>query len=245
MTATVSPRPAERHQRLCAWVGVSFMPAFLIGLLVAGWLPPPAPGMDAGAVAAMYAEDRTRIRIGVLILTAAAPLLAFFVAALSHQLRRIAPGSPLVTAQTIAGSCLLLEFLFPQLVWQTAAYRAPRSPEIVQTLNDLGWLPYIGIVGTAIAQMVIIAAVVLTDRSAEPLLPRWSAYLNLWTAAGVACGSLCVFVTDGPIAWNGIISFWLLAVSFFVFMTTMTVLMLRASRRVEAAPVRPEAAQPV
>lgn len=240
MTATVERRTierrmSERHQRLCVWAGVSFMPAFLIGLLVAGWLPPPAPGMDAAAVAAMYAEDRTRIRIGVLILTAAAPLLAFFVAALSHQLRRIAPGSPLVTAQTIAGSCLLLEFLFPQLVWQTAAYRAERSPEIVQTLNDLAWLPYIGIVGTAIAQMVIIAAVVLTDGTTRPLLPRWAAYLNLWTAAGVACGSLCVFVTTGPIAWNGLISFWLLAVSFFAFMTTMTVLMLRASRRVEAA----------
>jgi hypothetical protein len=43
------------------------------------------------------------------------------------QLRRIAgPSSPLVTAKTVAGSCLILEFLFPQLAWQTAASsRAP------------------------------------------------------------------------------------------------------------------------
>lgn len=27
----------------------------------------------------------------------------------------------------LAGSCLILEFIFPQLVWQTAAYRSERS----------------------------------------------------------------------------------------------------------------------
>lgn len=226
----------ERHQRFCVWAGICFAPVFLIGLgPVAGWIPPPSPTMDAQAVTRMFTEDRDRIRIGIWILTAGTPLLAFFVAAISHQLRRIAPGSPLVTAQTIAGSCLLLEFLFPQLVWQTAAYRPERDPAIVQTLNDLAWLPYIGIVGTAIAQMVIIAVVVLSDRATAPLLPRWSAYVNLWSALGVAGGSFCVFVKDGPIAWNGLISWWLLALSFFVFMGTMTWLMLRSSRQTEAA----------
>lgn len=139
---------AERHQRFCIWAGIAFAPVFLIGFaLVAGFIPPPSPALDAEAVARLFAEDRIRIRIGIWIATAAAPLLAFYVAALSHQLRRIAgPDSPLVTAQTIAGSCLILEFLFPQLAWQTAAYRAERDAATVQTLNDLAWLPYVGIV---------------------------------------------------------------------------------------------------
>jgi hypothetical protein len=226
----------ERHQRLCVWAGISFAPVFLIGFaLVAGFIPPPSPSMTADEVAHMFSAERDRIRIGIWIATAAAPLLAFYVAALTHQIRRIAGSdSPLATAQLIAGACLILEFIFPQLVWQTAAYRGERSPETVQMLNDLAWLPYVGIVGTAMAQMAIIAIVVFGDHRPEPLLPRWSAYLNIWAAFGVASGSLVVFTHSGPVAWNGILAWYLLCVSFFIWMVTMTWLMLRASRVAES-----------
>jgi hypothetical protein len=130
---------------------------------------------------------------------------------------------------------LILEFLFPQLVWQTAAYRRERSPETIQMLNDLAWLPYVGIIGTAMVQMAIIAIVVFGDHRPQPLLPRWSAYLNIWTALGVAPGSFVVFVHNGPLAWNGILAWWVLCVSFFVWMVAMTWLMLRASRIAERA----------
>jgi len=225
----------ERQQRLCVWGGITFAPLFLIGFaLVAGFVPPPSPGMSADAVARMFAEGRGRIRTGIWIACAAAPFLAFFVAALTHQIRRIAGSdSPLALAQLIAGSCLILEFLFPQLVWQTAAYRVERSPEITQMLNDLAWLPYVGIVGTAMVQMAIIAVVVFQDSRHQPLLPRWCAYLNIWTALGVASGSCVVFVHSGPLAWNGLLAWWVLCVSFFVWMVTMTWLMLHASRVAE------------
>ena len=227
----------ERQQRFCVWAGFAFAPIFAIGFwAIAGFIPPPSPSMDAAAVAQMFAENRNRIRIGIWIATAAAPLLAFYVAALTYQVRRIAGSdSPLATAQTIAGSCLILEFLFPQLVWQTAAYRSERSAEMVQMLNDLAWLPYVGIVGTAMAQMAIIAIAVLQDRRSEPLLPRWSAYVCIWAALGVCSGSLVVFTKTGPLAWNGLLSWYLLCVAFFTWMVTMTWLMLRASRRADAA----------
>ena len=70
----------ERQQRLCVWGGITFAPLFLIGFaLVAGFVPPPSPGMSADAVARMFAEGRGRIRIGIWIACAAAPFLAFFV----------------------------------------------------------------------------------------------------------------------------------------------------------------------
>ncbi len=229
----------EKQQRLCVWAGITFAPVFLIGLgLVAGFIPPPAPSMTADEVARMFTQDRDRIRVGIWIVTAAAPLLAFFVAALTHQIRRIAGAdSPFATVQVVAGACLILEFIFPQLVWQTAAFRAERSAEIVQTLNDLAWLPYIGVVGTTMVQMLIMAIVVLQDPREEPLLPRWSAYLNIWAALGIAPGSLVVFTHTGPVAWNGIIAFWLLCVAFITWMAVMTWLMLRASHVAEPNPL--------
>jgi hypothetical protein len=227
----------ERHQRICVWAGIGFAPVFAIGFwAVAHFIPPPSPHMTATAVKAMFVAHHDRIRIGIWIATGAAPLLAFFVAALTHQIKRIAgQQSPLATAQLIAGSCLILEFLFPQLAWQTAAFRSERSAAIVQTLNDLAWLPYVGIVGTAIAQMAIVALVIFQDKRADPLLPRWAAYLNIWAALGVASGSLVVFTKTGPFAWNGVLAWYLLCVAFFVWMVTMTVLMIKASRRVEAS----------
>jgi hypothetical protein len=225
----------EQHQRICVWAGLAFAPLLVTGLIVAGLFQPPSPQLDAGAIATMYAQDRTSIRIGVWIATAAAPFLAFFVAALSHLLRQIIGGySPLATAQTIAGSALLLEFIFPQMVWQACAYRVARSPELLQMLNDVAWLCYVGVVGTAIAQMLIIAIVILMDRRANPLVPRWCAFVCIWCALGVSAGSLCVFVTNGPIAWNGIIAWWLLVISFFIWMATMGIQMLRVSKLTEA-----------
>lgn len=221
----------ERHQRACIWVGLLFLPLFWLGLVVAGWFPPPRADLSADEVQQMFGEDRTRIRIGVLILTSAAPLLACYGAALTHQIRRSAgEWTPLATAQTLVAACLILEFIFPQMIWQTAAYRAERSPEFVQLCYDIGWLMYIGVVGTAMVQMVLCGIAILSDRRQPPLIPRWTAYVCFWSAIGIAGGAFCVFFQTGPLAWNGLIAFWLLAVAFFVWMLTMSWSMLRASR---------------
>jgi Domain of unknown function (DUF4386) len=221
----------EAHQRLCIWVGLIFLPLFWLGLMVAGWFPPPTPDMTASNVARMFTEDRTRIRIGVLILTSAAPLLACYGAALTHQIRRsVGAMSPLATAQSLVAACLILEFIIPQMIWQAGAFRADRNPELVQLCYDIGWLMYIGVVGTAIVQMLLCGLAILQDRRPRPLIPRWAAYVCFWSGIGVAGGSFCVFTRTGPIAWNGLIAFWLLAVAFFVWMLTMSAMMLRASR---------------
>lgn len=225
----------ENHQRFCIWAGLVFAPLICIGLIVAGFFVPPAPSLGADAIAQMFREDQLSIRIGILITTLAAPFLVFYNAALSHQIRRIAGGfTPLATAQTIAGACLILEFIFPQMVWQAAAYRADRAPETILMLNDIAWLCYVGVNGTAIAQMLIVAIAILQDTRSEPLVPRWAGYLCLWCALGIFGGSFCMFVKSGPIAWNGLISWWLLVTAFFIWMIAMSYLMLAASRRKEA-----------
>lgn len=221
----------ETHQRLSIWLGLAFLPLFWLGLVIAGWFPPPSPGLTVTQVQQMFASDRGRIRVGVLILTTAAPLLGFYGAALTHQIRRnLGADSPLATAQSLVAACLILEFIFPQMIWQAGAFRSERSPELVQLCYDLGWLMYIGVVGTAMVQMVLCGIAILGDRNPEPLLPRWTAYICFWSALGVAGGSFCIFFQNGPLSWNGVIAFWLLAVAFFVWMLTMSWGMLRASR---------------
>jgi hypothetical protein len=170
--------------------------------------------------------------------------LAFYGAALTHQIRRcVGATSPLATAQTLVAACLILEFIFPQMIWQAGAFRGERNADLVQLCYDLGWLMYIGVVGTAMVQMVLCGIAVVADRHAEPLVPRWVAYVCLWSTLGVAGGAFCVFFQRGPLGWNGLIAFWLLAVAFFVWMLTMSWAMLRCSR--EPAEHQPGSPVPV
>jgi hypothetical protein len=92
-----------------------------------------------------------------------------------------------------------LEFIFPQMLWQTAAYRPGRSAEFLLALNDVAWLCYVGIVGTAIAQMAIVAIAIFQDQRREPLVPRWCAYLCLWCSFGGRGRQLVHLLHIGPV----------------------------------------------
>jgi hypothetical protein len=162
------------NQRLCLWLGMLMMPLFFLGFWVlAGFVPPPSPHDSAEQIARVYAGNRTGIRIGMFVSTVAGALLCFLFAVIATQLKRIeGRHSPLTYVQLIAGACTVLEFIFPPLFWQNAAFRAERAAATVQTLNDLAWLPFLGITGTLIAQQIVIAIAILRGPRTDPVLPR-------------------------------------------------------------------------
>lgn len=222
-------------QRLCAWSGLVLMSLFTLGFVVAGFLPPPAPGTSAEQVRQMFIENHGRIRIGLVLLLFGASMAFPWVAAITIQIRRIEGGwDPLALTQFAAGLILSLLFMFPTMIWATAAFRPhARSPEVIQTLNDLAWLPFIGIGTNSIVQSVAIALAIFRDRREKPVFPRWAAYFNIWIALLLAPGCLVIFFQDGPFAWNGIFVFWVPLIAFGSWFVVMTVLLLRAIREHE------------
>jgi hypothetical protein len=216
------------------------MPLFLLGFgVIAHFLPPLAPNHSAQWVAHFYSQHRTGIRVGMFVATAAGALLCFLFAVIATQLRRIEGRHATLTyVQVIAGACTVLEFVFPPLFWQNAAFRSERAATTVQTLNDLAWLPFLGITGTLIAQQLVIAIAALCDERADPVFPRWIGYANLGAALGIAPASFVVFFHDGPLAWNGVLAWWLVLVDFFAWMCVMAYALRHAiahQRREEAA----------
>jgi hypothetical protein len=137
--------------------------------------------------------------------------------------------TPLTYTQLGLGVLLPIEFIVPIYFWQAAAYRPERSAESIQMLNDLGWLPFAGLVFTIVLQAVVLGVAVLSDKRNEPIFPRWFGYFSICSALLFCPAALNVFVKDGPLAWNGLIAWWLLLAAFFVWVLVVTGVLLRAA----------------
>ena len=79
--------------------------------------------------------------------------------------------------------------------------------------------------------MVIIAVAIWRDVNATPIFPRWVAYYNVYAALGMAPASFMGLFKTGPLAYNGVLAFWVVAIDFFVWMVVMSIVVLKAIGR--------------
>src|SRR5262249_45411206 len=124
-------RMNARNQRLCVWSAAAMIGIMLAGLLVAGFLPLPAPSMTASEVAALISEHTLRIQVGMVLVACGAAFLGPFISAVTVQMRRIErEHSPLSWLQLGLGMLFVFEFILPCFVCLAATYRPQRSPEV-------------------------------------------------------------------------------------------------------------------
>jgi hypothetical protein len=227
-----------RANKACIRCGPVFVVLFLLGFWVVGdFVPPPSPAWDAQRTAEFFLEEATRIRIGMILSAFAAILIVPWAAAINVQLRRI-EGAQSVwgPSQLIGAGMSTLVFEYILFFWVAATFRVERPAAVIQTMNDMGWIPFVGLAGTAMLQAVAIGVAVLADDRAAPILPRWAGYANLWCAVLFVPGAVNVFFKTGPLAWNGIISWYLVLVVFCIWFLVNTVVVLNALAVQERGP---------
>lgn len=227
------PRSVDRRLQLWSCNACyGFLALFTVGwVILAGFLPPPSPTSSAEEIARQFRDNTTGIRVGMVISMFSSALLLPWGGAVCAQMRRIdGRGGALVWAWIAAQACIVIEFIYPCAFWCVAAFR-PEDAARVRDFNDLAWLPFLGIVATGMFQMVALAILTLQDDRPDPIFPRWFAYFQAWCAVGVApAGGIYIFKT-GPLAWNGILAFWLAVTVAFVWLLVTTVMTARAIRR--------------
>jgi hypothetical protein len=227
------PRAAIRNELCCGYCGY----ILLVGLIV-GWagfghlLPPPSPDESANKVASWYVHHAAPLRIGLVISLFFFALLLPFWAAITVQIRRIeGRHTSLSYIQLIGAGALVLEFIFPVIFWAVAAFRPHSDPDTLQHLNDLAWIPWIAVVSTMMVQCIAIGVVILQDQRPTPIFPRWVAYLNFWEAATLFPGAFVVNFKTGPLAWNGVLAFWVVVLGYVIWDVGMTHMLIKAIRR--------------
>ena len=205
---------------------------FIGSFVLTGWLPPPSPSLSPEAFAEIFSPEHYARRIGVLLMILFSPLYVGFAAVLATQLKRI-EGEHHVMANlqyvvSAAGLCL---FMVPGFIWLAISCRPGISPELIMVLNDLAWFMFLAGAAPTILQWISIGLAILSDASADPIYPRWLAYLNFWLALGAVSGQVIPFVKSGPFAYNGLFGFWVVAAVFFIWVSSMYWFTLKAVKK--------------
>jgi hypothetical protein len=225
-----------KTEKAAAWLGFVMIGVLLLTLVYLGeFIPPYDPSASAAETAARISENQLGIRIGMGLMVVLAFLFAPYFALLSLQVRRIEGHWGVLSVAQIQ-----LSAIFPFVVAImgifaiAAAYRPNVNPDVTQALSDVFWLILVGFVGAFVTQVFIFAFAVFTDKRLVPSFPRWFGYFQIWYALFGALGAGCFVFRDGPLAWDGLIAFWipLCAFGFWIVVTTV---MLMKSVDVEAA----------
>lgn len=228
--------PNIRGQLICVWT----VPVFGVVLLIAflsfpGFFPPMSPEMTADQVAAFYRDHVAMIRFSMITYNLFGIMLIPFFMVIVVQMKRMA------TPNQVLGYCYLTAavsgatlFALADLFWLVAAFRPERNPQLIMLLNDLAWITFTAPVGMIVVQNLCLALAVSLDAQPRPIFPRWVAPFSIVTAAAMAPAACGAVFRNGPLAWDGLISFWLRIGAFTLFLVVMFVVVRAAVRRQDA-----------
>jgi len=194
--------------------------------LFPGFLHPMSPTMSADQVASFYRDETARIRYSMILFNWFGVGLIPTVMLLAMQVRRMAHRTPIMSYSLIACAggppCL---FLIANMFWLLGAFRPERAPELTQLLNDLAWITFTISVPYLIAQCLLLALAIYWDRQERPVFKMWVAHFNLLVAVALAPAAFTGLTFRGPLAWDGLLSFWVKNIAIAAWIVVMGVVL--------------------
>jgi hypothetical protein len=200
-----------------------------------------SPTMSADQVASFYRDETARIRYSMILFNWFGVGLIPTVMLLAMQVRRMAHRTPILSYSLIACAggppCL---FLIANMFWLLGSFRPERAPELTQLLNDLAWITFTISVPYLIAQCLLLALAIYWDRQEQPVFKMWVAHFNLLVAVALAPAAFTALTFSGPLAWDGLLSFWVKNIAIAAWIVVMgvvlgqSILRRRAEERIAA-----------
>lgn len=237
---TTAAEPQDRFAfkiwRLSAWSGVLYATAGLVfWAIIAGYLPPPHESLHGAGIKDFFDENQTRIRVGMVGYIAIAVFYLPWSVVIAQVMRRIEGRYGVLNRlEFFGGIATTFVTLFSGVMWLAASFRtAERSAGEIQLLSDVGWFIFDCTFMVTSLQFVALGLVIAMDKRPTPYLPNWLAWLCFLTAASFVPLVAMPFFTSGPLAWHGLINFWVALGLFFAVVYSMSYYLLGAIRRIE------------
>ncbi len=222
------PKTANiKTQLISLWTVPIFGAVLLIAFLAfPGFFPPMSPDMTADQVAAFYADNRAMVWITMITFNICGIMLLPLFMVIVVQMKRMATQSHVFAycylTAAVSGATL---FALADIFYLVAAFRPGRNPELVMLLNDMAWIIFVAPVGAWVAMNLLLAIAVYFDTgsqgSTDPVFPRWVGHYSLATGVAMAPAVGAAVFRTGPLAWDGVVSFWLRNGAFALFVLVM------------------------
>ncbi|KAK6214673.1 hypothetical protein LQW54_004181 [Pestalotiopsis sp. IQ-011] len=204
-----------------------------MAFIVADFIPPPHPSWDAQTVSTCFYQDHiVRIRAGGAILMISGGFYLPFSACISNQIRRI-PKVPYMIHQVQLSSAAagVWTFMLPGIVLCITTFRPDRPAEITQMLNEFFWIVALMPWPTFMVQNFAFVYAIILDTREKPLFPKWLIPFNIIMPILFAFATGVHTVMDGPLAWNGVITFYIVGFTFLLQLITDAVFLGLSARQ--------------
>ncbi|MEQ8838161.1 MAG: hypothetical protein RID07_15245, partial [Lacipirellulaceae bacterium] len=191
---------------------------------LAGWLPPPSPQLSSQEVAAIFQASPGTLLVAMFLLMTSMGMIGPWGVAIASLLRPVEQGIPYLTyMQLVNCSLATLVVLICPLFWAAAAFRPFDLPaDILRLLNDIAWFFFLAPWPPFTCWLIALAAAILQDKRLQPVFPRWTAFLCLWSALLFVPAGLIMIFKAGPFAWDGLIAFYIPVGIFFIWLLSLS-----------------------
>ena len=231
--------------RICLWSGHLCTVLYMFGFVVlAGFLPIPAPDMPATELAQWLYDNKTQYLAGCFMMIFAAAFMAPWGASLAIWTRNTESRFPVIYVTQIvclAGAVAL--FIVIEIFWALAAFRATEiDPELTQAIYDAGWFMFLFIGPVFYVWVASFGLGILINPPEHQMFPRWVGYYSLASVLCWVMGMMAMFFRSGPASYSGVLPTWIPLIEFFLWVEILTFYGFKAIKRQEAL-CREETAQ--
>jgi hypothetical protein len=234
----LSPQANLRLLQRTSWSGFVYIAFLMVGIWpLAGFFPSQPPSWNAAQITRVYHDNTMGIRIGMVLVLVGSMFYVPWTAMLAKLIAAV-EGKPgiLTYCQIIAGCTNVLLTAYPAGWWLTASFRSDRDPQIVQLLNDIAWLQFLGVIAPFYFVVISIIYASLADKTPTPIIPRWVGVVQRVLHARPDTAEHHLLLQDRAVRLNGLFGFYLPFAAFWIWFFVMTYTIRRSLHRLDDVP---------
>jgi hypothetical protein len=223
--------------KILAWTGPVFLFAvFVLWGIVAHNMPPFPPSATPEQVKAHFHDFRLPLLIALSICVTMTAFYMSFSVAVARVMERVeGPNGLLSKLEMMGGTITCAPVMVTLAIWLTAAHEVDNlTPGVMHMLYWMGWLLFDLAYFVTSLQIAAISIVFMRDRREKKLVGQFVIWWGWVTFASFFAVSAIPFVTTGPLAFNGVISFWIAFFTWFIWIPSLSYYIIRAVDRIKA-----------